>query len=73
MPLVRAANTGISAVVDSMGRIIASLDLGEHGFLDARLPKPTPEPTPYSRYGDVIVLLAGLTAMLTVFAVKLQK
>jgi apolipoprotein N-acyltransferase len=51
LPLVRAANTGISAVVDPLGRIVHSLPLGTEGVLDSRLPQPAP-PTPYSRTGD---------------------
>jgi len=38
LPLVRAANTGISAVVDSYGRIVDSLPLGVEGIIDAKLP-----------------------------------
>jgi apolipoprotein N-acyltransferase len=39
LPLVRAANTGISAIVDPYGRIVASLPLGTEGVLDAALPR----------------------------------
>jgi apolipoprotein N-acyltransferase len=52
LPLVRAANTGISAVIDPVGRIIDALPLGTDGVLDARLPRPTIL-TPYARTGDV--------------------
>ena len=51
LPLVRAANSGISAVVDPLGRVIASLPLGTEGVLDANLPQPVP-PTVYVRAGD---------------------
>lgn len=40
MPLLRAANNGISAITDSYGRIIASLNLNEVGVVDAVLPPP---------------------------------
>ena len=51
LPLVRAANSGISAVVDPLGRVIAALPLGTEGVLDANLPQPVP-PTAYVRAGD---------------------
>lgn len=60
LPLVRVANTGISAVTDGYGRILASLPLGREGVLDSGLPSASPA-TPYSRFGDLAyaVLLAG--------------
>ena len=62
LPLVRAANTGISAVIDPVGRIIASLPLGVQGVLDAPLPRPVP-PTLYARFGDGVVGLLVTVAL----------
>jgi len=56
LPMVRAANTGISAVVDPYGRVTKLLPLGARGVLDADLPKARP-PTLYARYGDLVFLL----------------
>lgn len=42
LPLVRAANTGISAVIDARGRVLAEIGLGERGVIDAVLPKAGP-------------------------------
>jgi apolipoprotein N-acyltransferase len=56
LPLVRAANTGISAVVDGRGRILGKLDLGIEDILDSQLPRPLPS-TVYSRFGDSVLLL----------------
>lgn len=61
LPLVRAANTGISVVIDAYGQTRAMLDLGTSGIIDTRLPRPLP-PTLYARFGDwstfVVILLA---------------
>lgn len=59
LPLVRAANTGISAVVDAYGETLAMLDIGTSGVIDMRLPRPLP-PTLYARLGDWSVLLLVL-------------
>lgn len=56
LPLARAANTGISAMVDPRGRVVAELGLGETGYLDAPLPAKLPL-TMYSRIGNVPVIL----------------
>jgi apolipoprotein N-acyltransferase len=66
LPLVRAANTGISAIVDPLGRTIGSLPLGSDGVLDGPLPRPI-EPTAYVRAGDGGVALMIGIALLIVF------
>ncbi|MGE5538345.1 MAG: apolipoprotein N-acyltransferase [Gemmatimonas sp.] len=63
LPLVRAAGTGISAIVDPYGRFLARLDLGRRGVVDGPLPAALP-PTVFARYGNVIALvLAALAAV----------
>jgi apolipoprotein N-acyltransferase len=49
LPLVRAANTGVSAVVDAYGRVLELLPVGVEGVIDAPLPLPA-EPTVFSRH-----------------------
>jgi apolipoprotein N-acyltransferase len=65
LPLVRAANTGISAVVDPVGRIVKSLPLGIEGVLDARLPRAIP-PTVYVRFGDDALIVLLVVSLVTV-------
>ncbi|WP_298849759.1 apolipoprotein N-acyltransferase [uncultured Ruegeria sp.] len=59
LPMIRSANTGISAMIDPLGQITASLTLGKAGYVDANLPLPQ-RPTVYSRIGDSPVLLVLL-------------
>ncbi|MGX1167714.1 apolipoprotein N-acyltransferase [Bradyrhizobium sp. USDA 372] len=66
LPLVRSANTGISAVIDPVGRTVASLGLGIEGILDANLPTAIP-PTVYARVGDVpAAMLVAVAVLLAV-------
>lgn len=58
LPLVRVANTGISAVVDPYGRTIASLPLGTRGALDSDLPVATSARTFYARWRGVPLVIA---------------
>ena len=68
LPVARAANTGISAMIDSYGRTVGSLGLDQAGIVDARLPRALPA-TVYARFGDLsfavlILLCASLSWML---------
>jgi apolipoprotein N-acyltransferase len=67
LPMIRAANTGVSAVIDAYGRVLASLDMQQQGIIDHRLPAARGA-TPYSRWGDwtLLALVGFLVAMLFV-------
>ena len=62
MTVIRAANNGISAVIDPQGRAIASLALNTRGSIDSALPTAVARPL-YARFGDLIF---GLNALLFV-------
>jgi len=70
LPVIRSANTGISAVIDARGKIMASLPLNEAGYLDALVPLPLP-PTLYSRIGDwplvLLLIVVGGSALVARF------
>ena len=70
LPMVRAANTGVSAIIDAYGRIDASLDLGNEGVLDGRLPRALP-PTVYARLGDW--MFAGLILLLCMTGIVVRQ
>jgi len=71
LPLVRAANTGISAVVDPLGRIINSLPLGSEGVIDAPLPRPVSAPI-YTRVGDIPAAAGVALALLVVIRRRIR-
>lgn len=62
LPMVRAANTGISAVTDSYGRVLAKVGLNKQGGLTVRLPRSSVVPTQFSVYGSkpILILSASL-------------
>jgi apolipoprotein N-acyltransferase len=65
LPVVRSANTGISAVIDPYGQIVNSLPLGVDGVIDSQLPAAI-APTSYSRTGDSVLLLFFLAGVIIV-------
>lgn len=52
LPMIRVANTGISAMIGPKGRLLDHLVLNQAGFIDAALPAPL-VPTVYGRFGDM--------------------
>ncbi|MFG1464898.1 apolipoprotein N-acyltransferase [Xanthobacter sp. DSM 24535] len=60
LPLVRSANTGISGIIDPLGRIVADLGLDKRGVVDGYLPQRLENPPPAARIGGSIVLIMFL-------------
>jgi apolipoprotein N-acyltransferase len=56
LPMIRVANTGVSAMIDATGKLTERVPLGEAGWRDAALPPPLPE-TVYARLGDAPMLV----------------
>jgi apolipoprotein N-acyltransferase len=65
LPLIRAANTGISAIIDPYGRVLESLPLGVAGVLDGRLPNVAPA-TIFSRSPILPPLMIWLSFLLMI-------
>jgi apolipoprotein N-acyltransferase len=56
LPLIRAANNGISAMIDAHGRVTGMLGLNVRGVIDAAIPQAA-APPPYARWGDAPFIL----------------
>jgi apolipoprotein N-acyltransferase len=69
LPVIRATPTGISAVIDAEGRLLASLPLGAAAAIDARLPRAAP-PTLFARFGNLLSLAFALLLAAAAIAVR---
>lgn len=69
LPMVRVANTGVSAMIDAQGEILAEIPLGEAGFRDIALPAALP-PTFYAKTEDGPLLLLLVFVALTLVMVR---
>lgn len=81
LPMIRAGNNGISAIIDPVGRVLKKLDLNKIDVIDDLIPLKLLFPTIFSEYGQIAVLtwvlailLLQLTVMLLYFwSIKLKK
>ncbi|MCP4207380.1 MAG: apolipoprotein N-acyltransferase [Shimia sp.] len=72
LPVLRAANTGISAVIDSQGRVLDALPLNTEGFLDVALPEASPK-TLYAKGGDLPLVLVVVLLLLIALLLHRRK
>jgi apolipoprotein N-acyltransferase len=77
VPVIRSANTGISAVISANGLLLDFIPLNEEGIIDAKLPKALDYQTPYRKNGDKdIILLCGFMMVFSAIlklSLKLKK
>lgn len=70
LPLVRAANSGISFVTDAYGRELARIPLSEAGVLDVTLPGAIEGTTTYARWGELPLALALMLLVATAIILR---
>ena len=70
LPIIRSANTGVSAFIAPDGTVISGLRYGRRGILKGELLLTEHAPTFYVRHGDYIARIAGVAmAALLLFSV----
>lgn len=75
LPLLRAANNGISAVVDSRGRVVDALTIDARGVIDVRVPIGVRDGVSAGRRsinGFAIMILLAATALVAIVGAKLR-
>jgi len=81
LPMIRAGNNGISAIIDPVGRVLKKLDLDQIGIIDGLIPLKLLLPTIYSEYGisslfiwvAAILVLQLITMFMYFWLFKLKK
>jgi len=72
-PVFRVANTGISGLFDSAGRLIGNLPRGEEAYFVADLARISPTwTTPYLKWGWLVAPLVAWLSLLGAVAVRLR-
>lgn len=70
LPILRSTPTGISAIIDARGRIVAAAGMGEAKAIEAPMPAALP-PTLFARVGNTIAFLVA--ALLLAVAIALRR
>ncbi len=65
LPMIRAANTGISAIIDGRGDVLRELPVFERGVIDAQLPRRLSK-TVYGVFGDIPVLIISMVLVVII-------
>lgn len=70
LTVVRAANSGISALISKTGVVLRRLPLNASGTLDFPLPQSPSVETPYSKYHNLTVMLLCFLTVITAYALS---
>ena len=70
LPVIRATPTGISAIIDAHGRVLASIPSGQAGAIELPIPAAEP-PTPFARFGNLMAFLVA--AILAASAIAFRR
>ena len=70
LPIVRSTPTGISAVIDAKGQIVAKLPWRQAGVIDAALPPAANRLPPFALFGNVIPIILGLALIILAIAME---
>ena len=71
IPIIRATNDGISALIDNNGTIVEYMGKGNSGILYAGL-VPTNVRTFYNKYGNLLLYLYFLVVLIRIFFVRMK-
>lgn len=68
IPVVRAANTGISAAIDAYGRVLAQFPLQVTGTIDSPLPAALSDKTLYAAQGEIGALILSVLPLFAAYS-----
>ncbi|HTG38431.1 apolipoprotein N-acyltransferase [Sphingomonas sp.] len=69
LPVIRSTPTGISAVIDARGRVVASIGMDRAGAVEVPIPAPLP-PTLFARMGNAMTAIVALLMLGTAIAIR---